>query len=378
MTYPSFGDSTGLFPIYLAETVEETIAAASNAFAFTETAEHNYFFEDITDDLGLTDLVQLEAFTVLAADRLFFFGAYAPGGQDVQHNYFFEDTSNEFAFADVSGYDQELDIVQYLNFTPRYFAPDLFNSFSFRNETFLTTGASASNSFAWLDHDDTEDDVWPRALYRTYNVGDTMALASVVAGGDEQNVYDVIGFADEADSSGSTYERDAGELGLKDTVTFKITGSKCVEKEFSPYVGAGTDGFPTFSATAPTLGSGVLTLTYPRVGPSLTLVLKNPTFGNVDSLAYPKIDRTTRGGERVLFSDPDWGSSQVLTMTVENICDPDIDELLTFLNTSLGKEIGLLDWEGRTWAGVIMAPQTDITKTVSGWRLQLTFEGELA
>lgn len=376
MTYPSFGDSSGIFPIYLAETLVETIEAASNAFAFSNTATHNYVFDSVSNTFTWTNSVQVAAYEVLAADRLFFFGAYAPGGQDAQHNYFWEDAANAFAWTDVSGYDQELDITQYLNFTPRYFAPDLSNTLFVTGDRIrIATSANLSNEFAWVDHEDP--DAWPRALQRTFNIENTLAWSSIVAGGDVQNVYDDLGFADAIDASGTTYERDAGELGLKDSVTFKITGARCVEKEFSPYVGAGTDGYPTFSATAPTLSTGVLTLTYPRVGPSLTVTLKNPTFGNVDSLAFPKIDRTTRGGERVLFSDPDWGSAQVLTMTVENICSPDIDDLLTFLNTSLGKEIGLADWEGRNWAGVIMAPQTEISKTVTGWRLQLVFEGEL-
>ena len=132
-------------------------------------------------------------------------------------------------------------------------------------------------------------------------------------------------------------------------------------------------------AAAPTLGQGVLTLTYPRVTPTLTLVLKNPEFGNLDVIRFTKVDRRTRGGDRKFFTDSGWGSTQSFELEITNVCDTTatIDEILEFLNTSLGGEVGLLDWENRQWKGIIVAPETDVIPQVGGHTVRIIFEGEL-
>jgi hypothetical protein len=51
--------------------------------------------------------------------------------------------------------------------------------------------------------------------------------------------------------------------------------------------------------------------------------------------------------------------------------------VINFLNTTLGKEIRLADWEGRTWRGIIIAPETNVIEQQTGISLELVFEGEV-
>ena len=105
-----------------------------------------------------------------------------------------------------------------------------------------------------------------------------------------------------------------------------------------------------------------------------------PNFGNDDVLNFTRIDRTTRGNDRKIFSDPKWAKFERLTFSMSGNtaeCTAGIDEIIDFLNISLMKEIGLTDWEGRTWAGFIVAPDTEVSETPQGFQLQLVFEGEL-
>lgn len=395
MTAPTFGDSTSVFPFLLGEfgvsIFEEN---CENTFAFTQTlditsfdvsndfnlavnAEHNYFYEDAENVFVFTSEVEILAFVVLAANRIFFFGLYGEEGQDVQHNYFTEDVTNEFDFDSIAGYNQELSITDYLGFTDRYFVPDFGNSLGLTDSVRRQYNVDAENLFDWNSHSDDPAE----ALFRSYNVANDFNFTITITASNLQDLYQYINFEDEVGTGSTEFGRPNTQSVIKQHLSFKITGAACPEKEYAPFVGSSGDAsYPEVSVTPPTLGSGVFTLTYPRVSPTTTLTLKNPTFGNTDALRFVKIDRVTRGGDRKIFADLDWSSTQTLELTIENICETQatIDELLTFLNASLGKLIGLLDWEGRQWEGVILAPETDVIPTVNGYRIRIVFEGVVA
>jgi hypothetical protein len=149
---------------------------------------------------------------------------------------------------------------------------------------------------------------------------------------------------------------------------------------YTPFVGTNGDGDATTppSTTEPTLGSAILTLTYPYVTPTSTLVLRNPEFGNQTTLNYSRIFGETRGGTLIVFSDPIWPKIKTLSMQINALSEAQVQDLLDFFGDSLGQEIGLLDWENRQWRGIILTPDAEVTdngecnKTVS-----IQFEGEL-
>jgi len=171
----------------------------------------------------------------------------------------------------------------------------------------------------------------------------------------------------------------AQSMSLTQSATYEFPDDTCVKKRYTPFVGAGTGEYTPPPTTAPTLATGTLTLTYPFASPSSTLVLRNPEFTDRDMLNFNRINRKTRGGTLVVFADPNWPKTQVLSVQVDNLSHTQRDALITFLATSLGKEIGLLDWEGRQWRGLIVTPNLLITHVKRGDRsIEFDFQGALA
>lgn len=376
MAYPGFGDSSGIFPILLGEVVGSFEEVASNDFGFVQTATHNIVEEDVSNVFGFENLIELIVINRLAANRIFFDTPYGEGGQLVEHNYIFDECSNEFVFGSVSGYNQELEITQYLGFSDRYFTPAFGNYIGFEGVVRRAYNEDVENQFDWIHHDGLG--AHPHAVMRAYLASNDLALAAVAVGGSVEDLYDYFGFEDSVGTADTEFGRPVAQSVIKQHLTFSIQGASCPEKEYAPYIGSSGDtSYPEVSTTPPTLGTGVFTLTYPRVTPTSTLVLKSPVFGNTDTLRFTKLDRRTRGGDRKIFSDLDWGQTQSFELVVENICSPVIDDILDFLNASVGKEIGLQDWENRDWAGVIFAPDTEVIPQIGGWSVRIVFEGEL-
>lgn len=165
-------------------------------------------------------------------------------------------------------------------------------------------------------------------------------------------------------------------LGLTDSATGYIIagGLFC---NYRPFVGAGPGQAP--SVTPPTLGHATLTLTYPFVSPTLTVVLRNPQFGNQDRLAFDRINRETRGGTLDMFADPDWPKQTTLVVTVQSLRQPQVDNLLAFFQASVGKEVGYLDHENRLWRGIITTPEASIEQEGKDrFNVNFEFEGTLA
>lgn len=170
----------------------------------------------------------------------------------------------------------------------------------------------------------------------------------------------------------------AQPLGIIQSLTYYVI-RPCTYQQYTPFVGAtGDTDYPPPTQIVPTLGTATLTLTYPYVGPTQTLVLRNPAFQDRDRLSFSRINRETRGGTLILFSDPKWPKTQTLVLQVDGLKQSQVAELLTFLEDSLGQEIGLLDWEGRSWRGIIVNPDTPITHVSRQDRsVELQFQGEL-
>lgn len=116
-------------------------------------------------------------------------------------------------------------------------------------------------------------------------------------------------------------------------------------------------------STTPALGSTDETvLTYPVVSPSLTLSIRNPKFGNVKIVDDNTLVRKNRGGEVMIYKDPNWPTFHIMRISFEALSDDNIADWKTFFQTSAGLEIGLLDWEGRQWTGQILTNISEIIK----------------
>jgi hypothetical protein len=318
---------------------------------------------NLSQSIGFQQVVDYEDLPVeVSCENTFSFTV------EVEHNQQYAEASNTFNFTSLVGQDVFEYITQYLNFTPRtieYASNFLdFDSFAAPVES-----EDVSNAFSF-----TQD------VYQLFLTSNTFSFEQTIQGSfihDVSNSFELVGTADTNDTA---YERDGVQHCIKQHVSFSISGDPCREKNFSPMIGGSDDdsgGYEDMPTTAPTLTPSTLTLTYPFESPTTTMVFKNPGFGNDFNMEFSVLNRSTRGGDRVVFGDPKWAKSEVQVLQVDHVCNPNIDNYIAFVNESLGKEIGLLDWEGRQWRGIIIAPQSDIAKQFTGYSVQIVFRGEL-
>jgi len=150
------------------------------------------------------------------------------------------------------------------------------------------------------------------------------------------------------------------------------------DKSFAP------NGSAPYSAPT-VVPQDYVVLTWPYVSPTLTIRLRNPEFNNVEQRQVRRIARATRGGTFRKFRDPQWPKFSRLNYTVRMLVPPSSgfatpSELLDFLSRSAGQSVGLLDYEGRQWVGVVTTPQSPVERHLTRHvdAVQFEFEGSLA
>ncbi len=119
----------------------------------------------------------------------------------------------------------------------------------------------------------------------------------------------------------------------------------------------------------------MITLTYGTT----SITLRNPDFGNRETLDIRRISRKTRGGDLVVYRDPDWPKIDTVIYKFSYLFPDDQTRLRSFMKLTLGVDVTMLDYEGRTWTGVI----TDVTGDFSqeereNYVVGFKFEGSIA
>jgi hypothetical protein len=105
-----------------------------------------------------------------------------------------------------------------------------------------------------------------------------------------------------------------------------------------------------------------VTLFYPWEVPTMTIDLRGPDLGNRNRLEFQRIKRETRGGTLVVWADPMWPKNERMVLSFSGLSESEGQNLLSFLSTTLGQEIGLIDWEGNTWRVVAMTPAEPLVR----------------
>lgn len=154
-------------------------------------------------------------------------------------------------------------------------------------------------------------------------------------------------------------------IGLQQATRYVVSKSS-VTCEYSPFIGSTTDPDaptpPSVDLPAVSELTGVRLLYPPTGTPTDTVVLRSPNFGDIDRLSFDRINRQTRGGTLKIFADPIWPKIETLLLTFSVLTRDEADDLLSFMKTTLGKEIRFIDWENRAWTGVIVNPQDPIVE----------------
>lgn len=95
---------------------------------------------------------------------------------------------------------------------------------------------------------------------------------------------------------------------------------------------------------------------------TLSITLPSPDFEDTTRLEFNRIQRKTRGGDLIVYKDNLWPKNEVLSMRFSYLGQGQVNRLLDFIYQSLGKDITLLDHEGKTWTGMIVTPAANIVE----------------
>lgn len=158
------------------------------------------------------------------------------------------------------------------------------------------------------------------------------------------------------------------ELEVQQSVTFELISGNTL-CQYSPFVGDSSDPDapqppPSQLAVPQGLPEGVrFRLFYPHTGEITDHVdLRAPNFGNRERLQFNRINRETRGGTLIVFADPIWPKLRTLVLSFSGLTHEQADQLKIFMAAHLGHRIGMIDWEGYRWAGIITTPNDPIVE----------------
>lgn len=215
----------------------------------------------------------------------------------------------------------------------------------------------------------------------TQRIKEVSASSSLVLAGAASvvvihNLADSLGVTDSVSRALVVRRSLADNLAFTQTVGIFINrnGVTCL---YSPFVGSGPFTIPT---TGPVHTPSTLTLFHPVVSPTLMVVLRNADFGNRIAYNKNRIYRRTRGGTKLVYRKPTWPKFTALTYDVANLDQTQIDAFKSFLNTTLGLQVGIKDHDGLMWKGIIVNPDAEITQTggrvCAQYATSIQFEGE--
>src|SRR5581483_92971 len=92
------------------------------------------------------------------------------------------------------------------------------------------------------------------------------------------------------------------------------------------------------------------------------VVLPSPDFGNQEDLSFDRINSKSRGGDLIVYRDPNWTHTITLKLKFSFITQSKANTLILFIKRSLGQQITLTDWEGFTWTGIISTPAGEVVQ----------------
>ena len=152
--------------------------------------------------------------------------------------------------------------------------------------------------------------------------------------------------------------------------------------DYAPSVGSTSNSYAplppsmTPPVIEPELYDGVQ-LSYPSVAPTDVIYLRGPELGNVEQFNTQRINRESRGGYLIIFRDFYWPKTKHMRFSFTGLTEQEGQDILDFVEVSVGKEVKLRDWEGREWLGIITSTNEPITRERDSCNLSTDLEFEL-
>jgi hypothetical protein len=221
--------------------------------------------------------------------------------------------------------------------------------------------------------------------YRSQTPTDALGLVQTVENGKGHTIPPEDMGIDHTVILNATFLRSVdSDTAIGHALTYYID-SACGKKQYAPFIGENTiSNAPSPpSNDLPVVQNDPATtrfrLSYPALAsPTATVELRAPELDNIDRVAFNRISRETRGGKLTIFADPTWPQVQTVIVTFVGLLKTEVDDLHAFFVTYVGEEIGMSDWEGREWVGIVTTPNEAAVHDGKGnWTITFEFEGVL-
>jgi hypothetical protein len=232
------------------------------------------------------------------------------------------------------------------------------------------------------DHDATHSLVFTHkaALPLLFLLQDGLIFDGAAAASYIWNLEQEFTFSHTESVAGSVWDRTLTS-GLVFTHAFVFDSDNVSLCTYAPLVGENSipEAVQPPSATAPTLvPQDTITLFYPTVTPTSSVEIRAPELGDRDRLEMLRINRESRGGTLQVFADLTWPKVQVLALQFTGLTEAEAASVQAFFASTLGLEVGLTDWEGRTWHGIVVTPNEPLIRSRRGIvDISFEFDGEL-
>lgn len=89
---------------------------------------------------------------------------------------------------------------------------------------------------------------------------------------------------------------------------------------------------------------------------NFTFTCRAPDFDNSEELQFSRVSRRSRAGDLIIYRDPMWPESIVLTLPYSLLGETDKNNFIYLFKLSLGKLVTYVDHWGLTWSGIILNP----------------------
>lgn len=103
--------------------------------------------------------------------------------------------------------------------------------------------------------------------------------------------------------------------------------------------------------------------------------LRNPDFGDTDTSMYNRINRVTRGGDRVIEDPFEPNGRRMFRYTWSSLKEEEADTVKFILANTVGLRITLVDYNGDSYPVVILNPETEVAQvSVNSWSASIDMQ----
>ncbi len=155
------------------------------------------------------------------------------------------------------------------------------------------------------------------------------------------------------------------DVGIGSTVSFIHLRNNSVLCSYTPFIGdtSNPNAPDPPDANPPAIAQqDYVILNYPVDNPTETIILRGPEIGDIDRISQQRVAQQSRGGNLIIYRDPKWPRIQQFILNFRGLSESEAQALLDFINISLGQLVELIDWEGRSWPGVITSTTDPIVR----------------